>query len=680
MSDREGFDPPVITTDDEDWAADLLGLPTDAFCGEDGADPRSAALKWMATMDVAACPGSGKTTLLVAKLAILAQKWEWPTRGICVLSHTNAARHEIEGKLTDSSLTHGLLSYPHYLGTIHGFVNEFLASPWLRALGYPIRMIDSERCQKQRWSRLSHASRHYLGLHHMDAAGFRILNADFHLGRSSGAAFPCGMGAASYQDIQQACRATAEAGFHCYDDAFVWANDLLDKHPEVAAVIRNRFPLVFVDEAQDNSELQSMMLHRVFMDGAEPVVRQRLGDANQAIYDFSGATGASTDAFPTDAVKLDLPCSRRFGQPIANLSDPLGVSPYSMVGEGPCREIDHVDGSLNVLFLFDDATVSGVLAAYAQQLIDTFPQDELMDGSFVAVGHVHRKPENTTPDKYPHYVGDYWSEYDAAFAPRNPNPEKFAQYLFIGQQKTASSREVHHVVRGIADAVLRLGALMKADRLVGARPSSHQTVLDALAGSPGARGDYLNFVELYGLGLQPLTKMDWETGVSARVCEWGKALVGGVTVCAEATEFLSWPVAQWEADDTGERAANVFVFPADEPKVRVQVGSIHSVKGETHTACLVLETFWNSHNLAKLSPWLTGARSGFKDDGVQQLCRLKTHYVAMTRPSHMLCLAMGASAFMKGDALDPDIVSLLGSMGWTVRVLTSNDPGTASGA
>ncbi len=677
MSDREPFDPPAITADDEDWAAEIMGLPPNAFRGPDGADSRSDVLKRMDTVDVAACPGSGKTTLLVAKLAILSRKWESPTRGICVLSHTNAARHEIEGKLTDSSFGHDLLSYPHYLGTIHGFVNEFLASPWLRALGYPIRSIDSEMCQKQRWGRLSHASRHFLKLRHMEAGSFRIVDADFSLEKASGHPFPCGPTKSTYQNVQKACKETAGAGFHCYDDAFVWANDLLDKHPGVAAIIRNRFPLVLVDEAQDNSELQSMMLHRVFMDGSEPVIRQRLGDSNQAIYDFVGAEGANTDAFPSEAIKLDLPCSRRFSQRIADLADPLGVSPYSMVGEGPCRLVDNAHGISNVLFLFEESTVDAVLPAYAQQLVDTFPEEELRMGSFVAVGHVHRRPETATQNKFPHYVGDYWSEYDAAFAPRSPRFGWFVQYVQLGQQDSVESGEAHHVVRGIASAVLRLGLLLKGERSIASRSSPHQTVLDALAEHPALREDYLDFVSSYGVGAERFTRADWEGNLNQRVRTWGEVISGEANVGAAAAEFLSWPDMPWEPDGSGRPASNIYVFPADEPKVSVRVGSIHSVKGETHTACLVLETFWNAHNLAKLSPWLTGARSGFDNDGPQQFCRLKTHYVAMTRPSHMLCIAMSASAFMKGDTLDPDALSALESRGWTVRRLVNGEPGPA---
>ena len=89
MDDQSPFALPEITDEDIHWASALLGLGKDAFFGKDGSDPRHAVIKSMEPMDVAACPGSGKTTLLVAKLAILAEKWRYRTRGICVLSHTD---------------------------------------------------------------------------------------------------------------------------------------------------------------------------------------------------------------------------------------------------------------------------------------------------------------------------------------------------------------------------------------------------------------------------------------------------------------------------------------------------------------------------------------------------------------------------------------------------------------
>ena len=115
MSERHLWEPPLITDQDIDWATRLLKLPAAAFYGEDRTDPRQEILKSMHAVDVAACPGSGKTTLLVAKLAIVAEKWQHHTRGICALSHTNVAHNEIEERLSNTTAGRRLLSYPHYV-------------------------------------------------------------------------------------------------------------------------------------------------------------------------------------------------------------------------------------------------------------------------------------------------------------------------------------------------------------------------------------------------------------------------------------------------------------------------------------------------------------------------------------------------------------------------------------
>ncbi len=126
-----------IGDDDIEWVCRVLNLPPTAFSGKNGNDPRLDVIKSLSSLDVEACPGSGKTTLLVAKLAILARHWTERRRGICVLSHTNVARREIETRLGGTPEGKLLLSYPHFVGTIHGFVNEFLALPWLRSKPYP---------------------------------------------------------------------------------------------------------------------------------------------------------------------------------------------------------------------------------------------------------------------------------------------------------------------------------------------------------------------------------------------------------------------------------------------------------------------------------------------------------------------------------------------------------------
>jgi hypothetical protein len=105
-------------------------------------------------------------------------------------------------------------------------------------------------------------------------------------------------------------------------------------------------------------------------------------------------------------------------------------------------------------------------------------------------------------------------------------------------------------------------------------------------------------------------------------------------------------------------------------KVHIRVGPIHSVKGETNTATLVLETFWYDHNLEKAVPWLTGSKSGAGSAGTRQSTRLKLHYVAMTRPTHLLCLAVKRSSLEDEEGeLDQRLIGGLESHGWRVEVI-----------
>ncbi|MGR9215049.1 UvrD-helicase domain-containing protein (plasmid) [Rhizobium leguminosarum] len=79
-----------------------------------------------------------------------------------------------------------------------------------------------------------------------------------------------------FNKVVSACRNATQAGLYCFDDMFVWAHELLDRHPDVASALRDRFPIVFIDEVQDNSELQSAFLHRLFVAGqSSPVAPER---------------------------------------------------------------------------------------------------------------------------------------------------------------------------------------------------------------------------------------------------------------------------------------------------------------------------------------------------------------------------------------------------------------------
>ena len=72
-----------------------------------------------------------------------------------------------------------------------------------------------------------------------------------------------------------------------YGDQIRLAVEILSKHPDVVAELRERFPVVLLDEYQDTDPAQKVMLRLLCPDGAAVTA---VGDARQAIYAWRGAS------------------------------------------------------------------------------------------------------------------------------------------------------------------------------------------------------------------------------------------------------------------------------------------------------------------------------------------------------------------------------------------------------
>lgn len=673
MTGPATFQPPAIDDDDIQRVCRLLDLPECAFCGADGCDPRADVIKCMDTMDVSACPGSGKTTLLVAKLAILAEKWPHRTRGICVLSHTNAARKEIETQLGNTDAGRSLLAYPHFIGTIQGFVDRYLALPWLRSLGYSVKVIDSDIARAWRWSRLGRKRQWAIEQRGNDRSVLTITSAAFTVKLKG-----IGPHTPTYKACCEVCRRAAQKGYFCYDEMFVWARSMLDCNCEVVHAVRERFPVLFIDEVQDNIQDQSEILHRIFMDGESPVIQQRFGDPNQAIFDRDRATEAATDPFPhADAAnERTLPNSHRFGQGIADLADPLGIEPYCLRGQGPRRKLR--TGALegrHTIFLFEHGEAHKVLAAYGDLLLETFSDDELREGTFTAVGHRHSPSESSKPEYYPHHVADYCSAYDHKLAGSEPKPGSLSGYVHAGLAQTKATGEFCHCVEKTAEGLLRLLWLIEAAKTGDHRSRRHRYIMELLEDRDAERQQYLELLKSVIVERAAIAQDEWNSRWVPTIKAVVAAMAQEADLGADATEFLAWEECTAENTPAAEEQepGNVFRYVRDGREVAIRLGSIHSVKGETHTATLVLETLWNRPNLVQLRDWLEGTRSGLAGGSgpqKQQRERLKVHYVAMTRPTHLLCLAMRRDTFGGSPGLpDERQRQCLKDQGWHVEYL-----------
>lgn len=658
---------PAVTGADISKAEGYLGVSFD--------EPRREILRSNDSFDVQACPGSGKTTLLVAKLAVFAAKWPHTHRGICVLSHTNVARQEIEQKLGGTPVGRRLLTYPHFVGTIHGFVNEFLALPLLRSEGHHARVIDNDACfnwVRRRATSWPHRTR--IGnLAYKDRTLEAAIWALIGAGEVTRPPTPASMTEDQWAVLLRVKGEAVRRGLWYYADMFAWAEKLLGKHPEVAGFARWRFPAVFLDEMQDTSELQGRVLSRIFP-ASECDLRQRFGDSNQAIYD-SGQLAATTDPFPESGHR-SLPNSQRFGASIATKVHslaPAQPSP-SLAGEGPRGGL--LPGARDpaaiphTIFAFSPRLTDQVLPAFGRLLLEVFPDEVIRNNSFLAraIGHVG-KPGGTGAN-VPKHLGDYWAHYEPRATKLNPKPQLLADYVHLANRTRSAAGDCAESVRLLVKGVVELVALVHPESV----PRGGQRtrwLWQSLAPDGTCLGLLRRLLWDWCIEPRSFSEHDWTNEVAT--LRQALMPINGTTWNRDADDFCRWSIefsgGPPSREPQGATPPNRYRFQQGGRHVDIDVGTIHSAKGETHTATLVVETYFKTHDMKDLMPWICGQTFGAgSSDGKERRERMRLLYTAVTRPSHLLCLAMRRDSIGRGGE-EVETRRRLEDLGWAIKEL-----------
>ena len=108
----------------------------------------------------------------------------------------------------------------------------------------------------------------------------------------------------------------------------LYAKQALEVRKEISASIQHRFPILFIDEAQDTDAFQWELLKKAFCDDGVKSIRQGYGDSNQAIYSNLIADDELRN-FPRENA-LVLSESRRFDSSIAKLANTVALSKAQM--------------------------------------------------------------------------------------------------------------------------------------------------------------------------------------------------------------------------------------------------------------------------------------------------------------------------------------------------------------
>lgn len=631
-----------ITDEDILWVEEMMGdgIHFDAA--------RIEVIKNMNSVDVQAFPGSGKTTILVAKLAILAKKWPYNNAGICVLSHTNVAREEIENRLGNTEIGHRLLSYPHFIGTVHSFFDTYVALPWLKSKGYEINMIDTAHVTSLRWSYLPYNTRSYLEKQFKNEAICEYKNAV--------GAIDWDKNGTTKDLILSAIEKTQKLGYFTFNEMLLYAKKALEEWGEMSASIQSRFPILFIDEAQDTDTFQWSLLNNAFNSDEIKSIRQGFGDSNQAIYGniyLEDITGN----FPRDNA-LVLSESRRFDSAIANLANTVALSKEQMQGTDNLftqREIR------NTIFLFKKENATQVIDEFGKYVLEVFTDEELQvyakEGIHV-IGMVHDKKEETKEKQFPKGIYDYWEGYEAKKVNKRVIPKVLIEYfrngIFEFHNTGEKSIQIEWICKGLRRLVNKskscnyipatgniLNSFMKL--LCDEQKSSFRVMLAELADNTGSIS--LNeWKEMVKLIVKILEMFDAKPNEAVK-------------------SFVKWSEQQEEVVEGGNMEKKIlpnhYIYTDEETGriVDMEFGSIHSVKGRTHLATLVLETYMRSHNIKSILKYLCGNEPKTKSCPEK---KLKCQYVAMTRARALLCLAVPI------DFVDETTRKQLKQLGWNI--------------
>ncbi|ARK21879.1 UvrD-helicase domain-containing protein [Sporosarcina ureae] len=602
----------MLLTDDDILYAESLLLKE----GESFNDERRNIIKNLDNVDILASPGSGKTTALLAKLAILSTKLSFENnKGICILTHTNTAIDEVKSRLGVSG--NNLFRYPNNCSTIQSFVNQFLAIPaYVHFYGKrPLRIdneIYNEVISKEFYNHLPWNLQYGIQKMNINVTKIRFnLNDATLVNGLYGNPIYKNRESASYIALKKLKENIMEEGILCYDDAYYLAFKYLRANPDLKELFSKRFRHLFIDEMQDTMEHQIAILGLIF---DETVIIQRIGDPNQAIYDGSNATG-SWDINKESILQIS--DSKRFSRKIASVVQNICITPQELVGNLMIEEI------APRILVFNEDNQENVFSHFSRLIIknNLHTHDESI---FKAVGWV---AEHENESGITNYRNSYKKELK-----KKQDFNHLKSYLLKGNNDEIINNGSNYYRSRI------LRGLLKALRIMNEKNNNkYFTGRSFLIYLQENNEDVFNQL-LLNLSIWCL-KIQNDEEILDEVISF---------ITCEIKEIFNWSdiyrldvFLQANLEDVTvehQIPTNVFTFSEDDIEVNIAISSIHGVKGETHTATLYLETFYYDYDIKRIIEYLKGQH--IKTTAKRKLQNLKMAYVGMTRPSHLLCVAV----------------------------------------
>lgn len=573
-------------------------------------DERKEFIRCLDSKDIQACPGAGKTTSLVAKLDILSNAMPFADNsGVLVLTHTNVAVDEIKKKLGANA--HKVLGYPNHVGTFQSFVNKYLAIPmYIKIFGKKPERIDSDifysRFQDKfdkvngyhkNWLQQRADEKFVKVLRFIEALDIRDDSLQYNgknIITNRSTMF------SAIKTIARIPYSLVQDGYLTYEHCYDLAIKYLDEYPQTINIFQKRFKYIFVDEAQDTDDRQFNIINTLFTDS----IVQRIGDNNQAIFNFSGQNG---DGWQIKDDYIEIKNTKRLSKPISDQVIKVALVPQELNGNTTVTiqpTIIIFDNLEDVIPKFSELIIEHGLHTYDNKcfkvigavakandkghtLVNYFPDYSPTSNSSLESNSLLEKLTNLgianiQPNEYKNIFLDIMNEYLKSQNIKNgdKNFTKISLFSFI-KERNEQNYEV-----------------FKLDLF---------HITKKLASQECVRNDLEILLQKF---------LDFFSETLDR-------------------DLLNVIIKKYKIDVEKKSKQNLYKHEDDDINFEIEISTIHKVKGETHTATLVVETFKNGYDLFHLLKLLQGKKfAGANED------KKKLLYVAMSRATHFLCLAI----------------------------------------
>jgi superfamily I DNA/RNA helicase len=251
---------------------------------------------------VKACPGSGKTFSVSARFARLLNDNDLNRhQGIAAISFTNTACEEIRNNLQKFGVNK--IGYPHFIGTIDSFINNYIFLPYGHLLMKCPKRPDIVGAEYNPW--FNYDSRQTIknkdGIvvnrdpnYYFDKVSFDLDNKPFPIMPPTSYHFSWKKMINKDDTLNAKIKSIIEIkkqhfrnGVANQSDANYIAYKILTRYPKIAKNISQKFPILIIDEAQDTTAIQMAIVD--VLDKAQVESILLVGDPHQAIFEWNTA-------------------------------------------------------------------------------------------------------------------------------------------------------------------------------------------------------------------------------------------------------------------------------------------------------------------------------------------------------------------------------------------------------